>query len=433
MFGHWRDSSTPGRQAAGFGPVSADSSGPWRGTAPPPAPPMSLASRVVARRRRAERQNSDTTFVEIRSMRDMGPVRRAWQHLAADALEPNIFFEPSFLEMAALHLPAGRDLCFLLVWLGDATQTLEDRLDIDPADTTLIGLFPVLWPHRQMLPGALHIWDHPLIASGVPLVDKDHADKALARVLGWLAGRRQASRGLRFSKIDPDGPFAAMLERVGQSGGRYIDHGVPRPIALISREHAAEPDGPAEIPAMDGAPIRFERVYEPRAVRDAVELFLTLDADGRTDGTQSCLLDDAATTAFIRSVTRALARDRRCRIDIARIEGRPAAASIIIETADRSWIWQTGHSNQFGDNRPLEALLADTIRRQLERTGIVATHAASGIMTPFAQAARITDMFIACRPGLSPTARLTGLRGHLGRKILRFARDRKSRPSLPAQ
>src|ERR1044071_1379501 len=96
---------------------------------------------------------------EWRSLADLAPIADTWRRLAASALEPNVFYEPSFALCAARVF--GEDAGATLVWseLGK-----------------LVGLFPArverwrggLWP---VLPG----WTHPYGPHG------DHAGGAAYR------------------------------------------------------------------------------------------------------------------------------------------------------------------------------------------------------------------------------------------------------------
>ena len=96
-----------------------------------------------------------------------------WRELAARALEPNVFYEPAFALAAAP------------VFGADAGAVL-----VRSAAGRLVGLFPGAHrapPRRDasMLTG----WTHPYAPLGVPLVDRDEPEAAIAALLDHLEPR----------------------------------------------------------------------------------------------------------------------------------------------------------------------------------------------------------------------------------------------------
>ena len=84
----------------------------------------------------------------------------------ARALEPNVFYDPAFALPAARVF--GADVGAVLVWSKTAPR--------------LIGLFPARVERRYGMMGTLTGWTHPYAPFGVPLVDRDEAEAAIARV-----------------------------------------------------------------------------------------------------------------------------------------------------------------------------------------------------------------------------------------------------------
>src|SRR5688572_30361076 len=73
----------------------------------------------------------------------------AWEELAANALEPNIFYEHWMLLPALEAYGRGKDICFVLVLVHDPHATDQSRLPgaVEPP-ARLGALFPLEWLTR---------------------------------------------------------------------------------------------------------------------------------------------------------------------------------------------------------------------------------------------------------------------------------------------
>src|SRR4029077_12557034 len=94
------------------------------------------ASAIVSARRAAlsARHAAETFVVERRDFSQLASILPEWRALAADALEPNVFYEPAFALAAAPVF--GRGVEAVLVWSGDAPRRL-------------LGLFPARVERRR--------------------------------------------------------------------------------------------------------------------------------------------------------------------------------------------------------------------------------------------------------------------------------------------
>src|SRR4051794_9329249 len=109
--------------------------------------------------------------VEWRELAALAPLADEIRALAARAAEPNVFYEPAFMLAAAP------------VFGADASAML-----VRNAVGRLAGLFPTRIGRPQGGPSAMHIgWTYPFAPLGVPLVDRDDAEGAIAAWLDRLA------------------------------------------------------------------------------------------------------------------------------------------------------------------------------------------------------------------------------------------------------
>jgi CelD/BcsL family acetyltransferase involved in cellulose biosynthesis len=128
----------------------------------------------------------------------------AWADLAADALEPNVFYEPWMLMPAVEHIGAGHRLLHVLIYKSDPSQPRG------PA--RLCGFFPLerLRRYKGIPISVLRLWDYGECFLCTPLVRKHEGHECLATLLEWLVRDRAASL-IDFQKVAGEGPFGQLL------------------------------------------------------------------------------------------------------------------------------------------------------------------------------------------------------------------------------
>lgn len=261
---------------------------------------------------------------EMRNLRDMGDVRRAWTALAAKALEANPFYEPAFTEAACLHLPAERHVAFILIWASSLPEA--------PAgEETLVGLFPMGWPRWPVLPSEVKGWSPVLGVSGAPLVHADHAEATLTTYLDWLGQRGPRCATALFPGLATDGAFAETLRRVLRRTGRDITETPAQPLRVIAAVGTDAEEAEA------GLVLR--RAREPRDLRDALEAYLALEATA-SRRRRDALLSDPASVTFARAMLRKFAQDGRAEIVLLMQGDRPVAGFVLLEASGQAWLWR---------------------------------------------------------------------------------------------
>ncbi|EIJ36770.1 GNAT family N-acetyltransferase [Thiothrix nivea] len=162
----------------------------------------------------------------IRELRDIVP---AWDALARQTLEPNVFYE-SWALMPALEelVPQDGQVAVLLVW-ADASHSL------------LTGLFPLAQERSYHKFPACHWmnWLHLHCPLGTPLLHRDYASETLAALFGWLRGYSGAM-AFSFNKIPADGVFAKHLRGFTRSQGGLLNEHDTWERALLSGGSSGE-------------------------------------------------------------------------------------------------------------------------------------------------------------------------------------------------
>ena len=344
--------------------------------------------------------------VELVNLATAFACRAAWDDLAERALEPNIFLESGFLLPAALHIAVSRRPKFLLVWESEGRG----------AARRLIGLCPIQLPSLARA-GAATVWLSKQSCMGAPLLDKARAKEALTAMLDYFARGAGKAAGLAFPKVPQAGKTAALIRETAKASGRRLELS-----GGFSR--AALSSGPAAAQAMaghqsardrkelrrkrrrleDGGEVSFVSVTSPAAVRAAVEEFLTLEANGWKGERHTAFLSSPGQSAFLRSLTRDLARQGKCRIDTLTRAGKPAAMGIVLTSGGQATFWKTAYDESLASLSPGVQLCREISARQLADGETAQTDSCAIADHPMIDAIwperiAIADMLLASAPG----------------------------------
>jgi CelD/BcsL family acetyltransferase involved in cellulose biosynthesis len=297
------------------------------------------------------------------SIEQLDAAQADWADLAARALEPNAFYEPGFALSAARHFPVSERPRFIVVTNGFGR---------------MMGLFPIMTAAPLIGDGLTRMWLHKQAALATPLVDRDLASETIQAFLEWMEAHGK-SAGVVFSRMPADGRFRLALERAAAAGARKAR-------ILESYQRAALlPGGDAdELCARAGSKkkladmrrqarrlremgrLTFESHETPEEIRIAAEEFMALEASGWKAG-RGAFLSEPALATFLRSATRMLARENRCRIQSLRLDGRPIAMAIVLESQGRSYCWKIAFDESMRSQAPGVQLVYEQTKAHLER------------------------------------------------------------------
>lgn len=287
---------------------------------------------------------------------------RAWDRLARRAIEPNPFFERSFLLAAARFLaPAG---VFLLVAEYDGGW---------------YGCLPVVPKGFRGRPLLLRGWQHPYSFLGTPLVDRD-LTREFAEELAREAGGRRPGRLLVLRRCS-EGPVLAAIEAAVAASPRA------RILARRREERAAlerrpEPTYLDEVSPHHRRELRRlrrrlgeelgaevtvrERSDDPTAVDD----FLRLEASG-WKGSEGTAMSASGDAELFRALCGEFANEGRLQMLSLEAEGRIAAMKCNIKAGDVLFGFKIAFDDalrRFSPGIQLEVENVDVFHRRDEQT-----------------------------------------------------------------
>jgi CelD/BcsL family acetyltransferase involved in cellulose biosynthesis len=297
-------------------------------------------------------------WVEWRDFAALEAVSEEWRQLVSRAIEPNVFYEPSFALRAA---PVFGGSGAVLVW---------------SARGRLVGLFPM---HRTGMPAALAGWTHPYAPLGVPLVDRDEPEAVIAAWLDHLAADAAAPARLLLPLIPEQGPFATALDAVLTRSGRRSAAFNRHERALLAPgsqragylDRAISTDRRKELRRQrrrlyDIAPVTFEHAGADN-IAAALNDFLVIEASGWKGLAGTAAVNDDRVRGFVESAVTALATEGKAQVARLCLNGRAIAAGITLQSGGTTWWWKVAYSEGLARFSPgvqlsldlTEALLAD--------------------------------------------------------------------------
>ena len=358
---------------------------------------------VVASRARQSAPNLGLV-AELVNLAGVTVQRAAWDDLTERALEPNVFMESAFLLAAVLHMAVSKRPKFLLVW--NTTGTAR----------RLVGLCPVQSQAFARI-GAARVWLSKQSCNGSPLLDKSMAVETLRAMADYLSGGKTGAAALAFSKVPQAGKVAAAIRELAAATGREL---------AISDAHmrAALVGGPTALAAFEAQPslhqrkelrrkrlrleaegaVRFETVSTPQDVRPAIEEFLKLEASGWKGRCGTAFLSNPGQAAFVRTLSRDLARQGKCRVDTLLLNDRPVAMGIVLNSGGLAAFWKTTYDETFAAQSPGVLLCHELSRLQLQDGAVAFTDSCAIAHHPmingiWRERIEIADMLLAARAG----------------------------------
>lgn len=272
-----------------------------------------------------------------------------WEELAAQALEPNPFYEHWMLR-PALELLGGAEVELACVWRG----------------ATLELLVPVqrLPRYRGLPVRALCAWRHKHCLIGTPLVRAACAADALAALLGWMRKARGASV-LELNYLTAGGLFhQALVDALAHcgmpslAGGRYTR-------ALLRRHRDAESYIAAALDAQARSNLRRRerRLREHGALTRRllrpgddvgrwIDEFLRLEAAGWKGRRGSALACTEANRRFaVAALTRAFERGRLLMVGLD-LDARPVARYCAFAAGEGAFAFKTAYDEELRNGSP---------------------------------------------------------------------------------
>ena len=284
-----------------------------------------------------------------------------WRELAGRAIEPNGYYLPEW-EMAVNAFAPGRGGASMLAAWGDG---LPPRL---------VGFMPVvsLW-RTYRIPVPALVSAHPYGTLCTPPLDHDVAAKAAAELM--QQARCAGARAVILRDMALHGPAmkafadalypAGLRPRVLQSGLRACLDATPDGDQVLHNALGAkklkELRRQRSRLASHGS-VAFDVARTAAEVREALEIFLRLEASGWKGRRGTALIQRDGDASFIRHAATALAGNRQCEIVTLRAGDTPIAAAIVLRHLQRAFYFKLGIDERFAKFSPGVQLTLDLTR-----------------------------------------------------------------------
>ncbi|MEJ0050565.1 MAG: GNAT family N-acetyltransferase [Methylovirgula sp.] len=285
---------------------------------------------------------SEALIAEIRDVADLELVA-AWRDLYARSLEPNIFLDPDFARPALGYLrPHGLKIMTVF-------ETGQNRL---------LALAPVVPPTVPF--GLARVYVHKQAALGLPLLAKDVAGPALAKLVDAVRALHGAPSALVFSEIPRDGPTFRLLNEIfGEKRRIHILGQYERPALLLA---AAEHRVRSKTKGDKNSFRRLRRLGERgalsyRIARDAevagaLTEFLALESSGWKGMSKTALASAPDRAGFVKAMAESFARDGKLQIESLDLDGKAVAMGLLIEDAGAGYFWKIAYDEAYAAQSP---------------------------------------------------------------------------------
>src|SRR5712664_173374 len=238
----------------------------------------------------------------------------------------------------------------------------------------LIGLVPVISMWRAYkIPLPALVSADPYGTLCTPLLDRDNADDAVARLM--REARKAGAHALILHDVSLDGAAMKAFTDVLQQAGMH-------PLVLQSHVRAcldATRDADELLLDALGAKklkelrrqrnrlaehgaIHFDVARTAEDVASAVEIFLNLEASGWKAKRGTALMQDDGDAGFVRRAAIALAETGQCEIVSLRAGDTPVAAAVVLRHQDRAFYFKLGVDERFAKLSPGVQLTLDLTR-----------------------------------------------------------------------
>lgn len=305
----------------------------------------------------------------------------AWEDLAANTVEPNVFYEPWMLLPALAAFGREARLSFVLVYTTGPSN--------EGSKPVLCGFFP-LQSHARFrgLPVAYSsLWKYKYCVLCTPLLRPEYASDCLAAFFAWLDRAPESGALLKLDYVAGDGLFQqlltdyfndsrnlliveerlnrALLERTGTgptASEAYINTALSgkRRKELRRQEKLLREQGQLEFAALAaGAPAETE-VW--------LEQFLQLEAQGWKGAAGSAIAATPAFREFFLQSSRAAAKRGQLMFLALQLNGKPIAMKCNLLSGAGSFAFKIAFDEAYANYSPGTHLELENIRRVHEAT-----------------------------------------------------------------
>jgi CelD/BcsL family acetyltransferase involved in cellulose biosynthesis len=289
----------------------------------------------------------------------------AWEDLAADALDPNPFYEPWMLLPALEAFGRGARLQFVLAY--------AERRGLPPM---LCGFFPLerVSSYRGLPVRHVRLWRYLHCFLGTPLVRRGYANQCLRGLQEWLAQDPRGAAAMEWREVTGDGRFFAALTAALDDHGASTFRSYRRERAMLCRLADSETyleralPGPSrkefrrlERRLGEGAPLAYRALDHAAEAPRWIDDFLALEAAGWKGRGGSALACHEGGAFFRRAALEAARRGRLMMLALLR-GGQPIAMKCNFLAREGSFAFKIAYDESFARYSPGTLLELENIR-----------------------------------------------------------------------
>ena len=294
----------------------------------------------------------------------------AWDDLAANAIEPNVFYESWHLRPALRAVGKGA-FRFVFIYANRPNQT-----------PLLCGFFPLTMRRRYkgIAARTLALWKHDYSSLCTPLVRAEHENNCLEAFLDWLSDKSGAAL-LEMESVSADGPFhrywidvlheratlgftdeiytRALLQPSSGNADDYLHSALSRKRRkeLKRLENRLNELGQLKYEIVEDAP-------------QGIEEFLQLEAAGWKGRAGTAFANQETHQAFFRDVANEAAARGRLMLLALRLDGRAIAMKFNLTASNGSFACKIAFDEDYARFSPGVLLEIDNIRRVIENSDL---------------------------------------------------------------
>lgn len=316
-----------------------------------------------------------TSIVVVHDVEGLKSHVKAWEDLAANVIEPNVFYEPWMLLPAVELLHEGAEFVFVLVYSGRGPTTPGALIGLFPFERTKsLGRFP---------PKTLRLWKHNYLYACTPLIRVRFGEPCMDALFEWLATAGESAGLVRFDYIPGDGQFFPLLDDAIRKHGRLSSIGTAFSRAAFRRaadietylKHTLSGDYRRQMKRKerrlaDMGRLEYVTLGPDGDVEDWLENFLRLEASGWKGRGGTALASTPSDRAFFLRMARDAFRQNRLIMQGLTLDGRPIAQYVALTAGYGSFDFKPAYDEDYGRNSPGILLELERFRYLHSRTDL---------------------------------------------------------------
>ncbi len=304
------------------------------------------------------------SVVVARGVAELKQHLEAWQALADEAIEPNIFYEPLVMIPAVESFGANTDLYFVFIYAPDPLRPFGAKI--------LCGFFPLEFSQRyKKFPvPVFSLWKHAYCFLCTPLLRTEYEREALSTFFDWLESDESPASLMEFCSITGDRTFRKLLTDEFNNrayltfSSDNFNRALFEPDSLegISGKHKKELRRQQNRLAEEGL-LEYVALEEEADVDNWVEDFLQLEASGWKGQEGSAFaLKEMSKIFFETAVKEAFAKNQLMMIAL-RLNGKPIAMKCNFLSGRGSFAFKIAFDESLSRYSPGVLLELENMRR----------------------------------------------------------------------